>query len=114
VKKMFVPVEFGIENEPRVVGGTDRHATRLAGLLTRVYLKKCPRTPVKREFGGFLSQELTRPNIMGTQRQRLRATITSTMAPAYFLWLLGFISVKENGHKIKWYFRVYFRKGKRS
>jgi hypothetical protein len=38
------------------------------------------------------------PKIMGTQRQRLRATITVTMTPGFFLFS-GFISMKENDKK---------------
>jgi hypothetical protein len=35
------------------------------------------------------------------------------MAFGVFLWFSGFIFMQENGHKIKWYFKVYFNEGKR-
>jgi hypothetical protein len=37
-----------------------------------------------------------------------------TIASGVILVAFLFIFVKENDHKIKWYSRVYFRKGKRS
>jgi hypothetical protein len=46
-----------------------------------------------------ISLWLTGPRIMGTQRQRLRAHITTAMAPGVFWWFSEFNSMKENGQK---------------
>jgi hypothetical protein len=49
---------------------------------------------------------------MGTQRQRLRATITVTMTPGFFLFS-GFISMKENDKKNQGAFYDLCFEGKR-
>jgi hypothetical protein len=50
---------------------------------------------------------------MGTQGQRLGATIIAMMAPGYLWWFSRFISMKENDHKNQGAFTIYFREGKR-